>query len=459
MLTFVGNFLCQGSNLLIFMIIFPVTCSILLLALGKHNSVLTAVSCAFAAINFLFAVALHGYGEFFMEIPYTSYGFEFVLKNNSFSALFLLLTGAVLLLIVIYIVNSMKDTSHRKWYLFYLFLSLGMINGALLSEDLGIMLFFTEGLLAVIFGILLLDNSENPKAATKAIGTLGVAVLTFMFGIVLTVHTAHTGLMGQIQILPVQGENVVGFLCIMIGALGIAGLMPFHGWTIDAAEDSSEVFTAAFTGGLLKILGVYIGIRVLGVYELIPGSTSSRILVVLGVLSFVFGAMMAVAQKSISRIMAYMSTSLLGLIVVCMVSEVSLGIIVAILASLVLLNMVSLLFIEKESSSEVKLGSEKTWFASDKIRNVFLLKEVYRMADKGMLDPYNWMMAVIGVFSDICTAIEHGISWIYDKGIPGLVNKAGTALQDFNTGNLTRYLSLVVAGVFLIVIIFLITIL
>lgn len=454
MLTFIGEFLCHGSNLLIFVIIFPVICSILMLVSGKHKGFSKVISCTFAILNLLFSMSLQAYGEFFIEIPYTSYGFEFVLRNYRLSGLFLLLTATTFVFIVTYILNKMKDFTHRQWYLLYLFLSLGMVNGALLSEDLGIMLFFTEGLLAVIFGILLLGNSENPKAATKAIGTLGVAVLIFMFGIVLTVHMAHTGLMGEIHRLPVEGENVAGFLCIMIGALGIAGLMPFHGWTVDAAGDSSAVFTAAFPGGLLKILGIYIATRVLEVYELIPGSTISRALIVLGVLSFVFGAAMALAQKNMSRLMAYTSTSLLGLIVLCMVNGVSSGVIVTALGVLILLNIVCLLFMGNKES-----GYEAEWGRADKVRNIFLLKGIYKIADKGWLDPYNWLMAFIGVFSDICTAIEHGISWIYDKGIPGLVNKAGRLLQDFNTGSLTRYLSLVVAGVFLIVVIFLIVLL
>ena len=459
MLTFIGELLCHGSNLLIFMIIFPVICSILLLALGKHKAFSTVISGAFAVLNLLFATALHGYGEFFTEIPYTSYGFEFVLRSYSLSTLFLLLVAAVFSLIIIYILNAMKDSGHRQWYLFYMFLSLGMINGTLLSEDLGIMLFFAEGLLAVIFGILLLGNSENPKAATKAIGTLGVAVLTFMFGIVLTVHMAHTGLMEEIQRLPAEGENAAGFLCIMIGALGIAGLMPFHGWTIDAAEDSSAVFTAAFPGSLLKILGVYISVRLLEVYGLIPGSNAATILIALGALSLVFGGAMALVQKNMSRLMAYISTSLLGLIVLCMVNGVSSVVIVTVLGLLILLNMVLLFTGNGKSGSEAKPDFEETYGVADKVRNTFLLKGIYNIADKGWLDPYNWLMAFIGVFSDICTTIEHGISWIYDKGIPGLVNKAGRLLQDFNTGSLTRYLSLVVAGVFLIVVIFLIVLL
>ncbi len=293
------------------------------------------------------------------------------------------------------------------------------------------------------------------KEDYKALGTLGIAVLTFMFGIVLTVHMAHTGLMSKISPLLVEDENVAGFLCIMIGALGIAGLMPFHGWAVDSAEISSKVFIAAFPGGLLKILGVYIATRVLDVYKLIPGSEISTALIVLGVLSFVFGGAMALVQKNMSRLMTYTSTSLLGLIVLCMLNGVSSLVLVIALGILVLMNMVCLLFNEKRKSGSETISRS----TADNVRNAPVLKKIYNIAEKGWLDPYNWLMALIGVFSDICTSAEHGISWVYDKGIPGLVNEAGKVLQNFNTGNLTRYLTLVVTGVAIIVVIFLITLL
>ena len=119
------------------------------------------------------------------------------------------------------------------------------------------------------------------------------------------------------------------------------------------------------------------------------------------------------------------------------------------------MNMVCLLFNEKRKSGSETISRS----TADNVRNAPVLKKIYNIAEKGWLDPYNWLMALIGVFSDICTSAEHGISWVYDKGIPGLVNEAGKVLQNFNTGNLTRYLTLVVTGVAIIVVIFLITLL
>ena len=67
-----------------------------------------------------------------------------------------------------------------------------MVNGALLSDDLGLMLFFWEGLLCTLFGMLLLRNRENPRAAVKALTICGLADLVLMLGIAATIRAAGT---------------------------------------------------------------------------------------------------------------------------------------------------------------------------------------------------------------------------------------------------------------------------
>jgi hypothetical protein len=52
--------------------------------------------------------------------------------------------------------------------------------------------------------------------------------------------------------------------------------------------------------------------------------------------------------------------------------------------------------------------------------------------------------------------LERGVSWIYDKGVPGIVTAAASALHRFDNGRLSRYLNLAVFGVLMITIIFVI---
>jgi len=83
------------------------------------------------------------------------------------------------------------------------------------------------------------------------------------------------------------------------------------------------------------------------------------------------------------------------------------------------------------------------------------LKQVYALAEAGKLDPYNWLVAAVNGFSRACQWVENGVSWVYDKGVPGLVGGASKLLHRSVNGSLTRYLLLAVAGVACVLILFL----
>ena len=102
-------------------------------------------------------------------------------------------------------------------------------------------------------------------------------------------------------------------------------------------------------------------------------------------------------------------------------------------------------------------GYKKTGNALDSFNHISkapVIKSIYGWAEKGYLDPYKWLVSVVGVYGSVCTRIEHGVSWVYDKGVPGLVKGTSNALHRFNNGRLSRYLYLVAGGLMLLLIIF-----
>lgn len=604
------------------MVILPAVCGVFLLLLRKSRVLQLVVSMASAGLNLIFAIGLYAGGEFFTEIPLAPFGFSYTMRVYDLSSLFLVFTGAVFLLIAWYTVLNLRESGYSGLYLLYLFLSFAMVNGAMLSDNLGLMLFFWEGMLALLFGMLLLGKKANPKTAFKAAATSGLAVLLLMLGIIVTAHMAETSAMSKIEELPVSGTCLFGFLTIMLGALGKCSCMPFHSWTIDAADDSPAVFNAAIPGALEKILGIYFAVRiVLNIYDFVPGSGVSIAVMTLGTITAVLAGAMALIQKDMKRLLAYVSLSQLGLMVlgigsglpdgiiggsflllnyavyqtglfmisgyiekqtgtadmgqlgglrkkmpvtacvyiVCALSAVCFpglsgflagGLIVEsalesglifyilslsgiFLTALALLKMGRAVFFGEqklpdgirdvhESKSGMLIpagilsiacialgvggpfplndllvpslgytGAFTVWpqyivtaavfiivlalavcenmygtrkagsalQAADHIRNAPVIRSIYGAAEKGRLDPFNWMMTAVCIFSDFCVLIEHGISWIYDTAVPNLVKSAGTALHRFDNGSLPRYLSLAVGGVAVITIIFLLVLL
>jgi formate hydrogenlyase subunit 3/multisubunit Na+/H+ antiporter MnhD subunit len=103
------------------------------------------------------------------------------------------------------------------------------------------------------------------------------------------------------------------------------------------------------------------------------------------------------------------------------------------------------------------IGYKKAGNALDSYNHISkapVVRGFYGWAEKGYLDPYKWLVSVVGVYGSVCTRIEHGVSWVYDKGVPGLVKGTSNALHRFNNGRLSRYLYLVAGGLLLLLIIF-----
>jgi NADH:ubiquinone oxidoreductase subunit 5 (subunit L)/multisubunit Na+/H+ antiporter MnhA subunit len=97
--------------------------------------------------------------------------------------------------------------------------------------------------------------------------------------------------------------------------------------------------------------------------------------------------------------------------------------------------------------------------STDHIRNAPVLRQLYALAEAGKLDPYNWLTATVGGFSRACMAVEKGVSWVYDKGVPGFVRWISSLLHRAANGSLTRYLALAASGLVLVAILFLIILL
>ena len=65
---------------------------------------------------------------------------------------------------------------------------------------------------------------------------------------------------------------------------------------------------------------------------------------------------------------------------------------------------------------------------------------------KAGIRSYMWIMQLANAISAVCNWIERGIIWLYDDAVTGLVKGAGTLLQRFNDGSLSRYLVMAVTG-------------
>jgi len=90
--------------------------------------------------------------------------------------------------------------------------------------------------------------------------------------------------------------------------------VPFHAWLPDAHPSAPAPISAMLSGVLIKALGVYALARVLfNVFGItVP---LGWLLVILGIVSMIAGAFLAIGQWDLKRLMAYSSISQMGYIV------------------------------------------------------------------------------------------------------------------------------------------------
>jgi len=93
-----------------------------------------------------------------------------------------------------------------------------------------------------------------------------------------------------------------------------AALVPFHAWLPDAHPSAPAPISAALSGLLIKVSGVYALARIfLNVFGLTPAL--STVLMYLGVISMVTAALLALGQRDFKRMLAYSSISQIGYII------------------------------------------------------------------------------------------------------------------------------------------------
>ncbi len=273
---------------------------------AKETLVLLATS-----IGLILSILLFKY-SFVYKIPWVGPGLDLSLRLYHFSAFMLLATAAFAFLIALYSSVFMRGRNFLNQFYAYFLLSVAFTNGAFLADNLLLLLFFWEGLLALLFGMIAIGNKGAFKTATKAFIIVGITDLCMMLGIALTGHLAGTLSISQIN-LPLTGLANLAFILLMIGAISKAGAMPFHSWIPDAAIDAPLPFMSLIPAALEKLLGIYFLARIsLDLFQFTAKSGVSLLLMIIGGITIILAVMMALIQKDYKRLLSYHAVSQVG---------------------------------------------------------------------------------------------------------------------------------------------------
>lgn len=280
-----------------------------------------------SALNLLIALSMYG-RDAILSSPWAGFGMVFELRLYHFSSFILAAAAGFGILIALYSLFFMKDRDNTNQFYSYFLISLGMVNGAVLANNLVLMLFFWEGLLGTIFGLIAIGNRQAFRSAVKAFVLVGVSDVLMMAGIAITGFLAGTMTMTAIHLPLNTAMECTAFLLMVTGAVSKAGAMPFHSWIPDAAIDAPLPFMALMPAALEKLLGIYLLARItLDLFALTPASPLSPVLMTLGVITIILAVMMALIQKDYKRLLSYHAISQVGYMILGIGTAVPVGIV------------------------------------------------------------------------------------------------------------------------------------
>ncbi|MCE5203848.1 MAG: NADH-quinone oxidoreductase subunit M [Actinomycetia bacterium] len=223
------------------------------------------------------------------------------------------------------------------------------LSGALMTVFLAgdLVLFYVawEAVLIPMFFLIGVWGHERRRHAATKFFIYTFAGSAFMLvGLIIAVtNVGSTSLGGVPATLPPDVQRWV-FWLLAVGMLVKIPAVPLHTWLPDAYAEAPTAGSVMLAGVLSK-MGGYGLIRV--VIPLAPDafSAAAPVLAGLGVLGIVYGALVALAQKDVKRLVAYSSIAHMGFVLLGIGSGTSLGFGAAMLAMISHGLVVGLLFL------------------------------------------------------------------------------------------------------------------
>ncbi len=241
---------------------------------------------------------------------------------DGLSVFMLVTVNLVALFVAIYSSGYMKKyTDKWKFYALF-FLMLAGINGVLVASDIFNLYVFMEiAAISAYFLVAFGTEADELEASFKYAIMGSVASCFILLGIAfLYAHTSTLNMAGIARAIAASGATRVLQLVSVLFLMGFglkAALAPFHAWLAYAHSSAPAPVSAMLSGVLIKALGIYAIARIF--FSIFGASVQiCQILIALGVLSMIIGAVLAFGQTDIKRLFAYSTVSQIGYVVLAL---------------------------------------------------------------------------------------------------------------------------------------------
>ncbi|MFV9875963.1 MAG: NADH-quinone oxidoreductase subunit L [Rickettsiales endosymbiont of Dermacentor nuttalli] len=324
------------KNEIICLVFIPLLMSIISGLFMQRVSVVLAQVCtcvgmaisSFLSLIIFYNVVIKGQSyatvELFRWIEINELIVNWALKIDSLTALMLVVVNIVSFLVHIYSVGYIHDGPHKPRFMSYLSLFTFFMLMLVTSDNFLQLFLGWEGVglcSYLLIGFWYRKNSAN-LAAMKAFIVNRVGDFGFILGI-FSIYLVFNSLQFD-QVFKLVSEysyktfNILGYnisaieitcMLLFIGCMGKSAQLGLHVWLPDAMEGPTPV-SALIHAATMVTAGVFLLVRCSWLFQYAP--VVLQIITIIGALTCIFAATIALTQNDIKKIIAYSTCSQLG---------------------------------------------------------------------------------------------------------------------------------------------------
>ncbi len=315
------------SMVLPFLVFFPFLGAVIGYLIGRSSKGARDIwAWILAAVVFVASLLLIG-KETIFEIPdFCGLGMRFA--ADGFGVILAVLTSAIWLVTTLFSKEYMAGERNRNRYYLFVFLTLGATMGIFLSADLFTTFIFFEIMSFTSF--VLVIHEEDDFTIRSAKTYLAVAViggLVTLMGLFMMYQLTGTLNMNELSVFMQTQPDKAKFygigVLILFGFGAKAGLFPLHIW-LPNAYTVAPAPSSALLSCLLTKTGVF-GTIVVSCKLFLHDAKWGGLILILGIITMVMGAVLAVFSVNLKRTLACSSMSQIGFIIIAIGMQGLLG--------------------------------------------------------------------------------------------------------------------------------------
>jgi NADH-quinone oxidoreductase subunit L len=289
---------------------------------GAHWATILSVLASFLASCWIFADVLEGNtfnGSVYTWLTSGGVRLEIGFLIDRLTALMMVVVTFVSLMVHVYTIGYMAgDPGYQRFFAYISLFTFSMLMLVMANNFL--QLFFGWEAVGLVSYLLIGFWYTRPTAIhanLKAFLVNRVGDFGFLLGIALVL--AHFGSLDYAPVFAQAPSSAapMTLICILlfVGAMGKSAQFPLHVWLPDSMEGPTPI-SALIHAATMVTAGIFMVARMAPLFELSPSARS--VVLVIGGITALFMALVALTQYDIKRVVAYSTLSQLGYMTVAL---------------------------------------------------------------------------------------------------------------------------------------------